>query len=197
MSTVASDFQRPTCRQDTHSQHTSVQYSLFTRAERIARASLKKCITSLCALKRICHLVYTCLTLCCSLACRLPRAHHLPHSLFLLPRHQKTHCNRDNTVTSKNTQCIMNISMLSQSTSSAIKNHSGVKTCRVAETRVRQLPHNKEGRSSTMCASLKSRRSAPRGGARSISRRWFCRFAMVSPHSIARCHTSLPPTFSL
>ena len=36
-------------------------------------------------------------------------------------------------------QSIMHISMLSQSTSSAIKNHSGVKTCRVVETRARQL----------------------------------------------------------
>ena len=55
-------------------------------------------------LKRICNLVYTCLTLCCSLTCRLPRAHHLPHSLFLLPRHQNTQHNRDNTIISKNTQ---------------------------------------------------------------------------------------------
>ena len=39
------------CWQDTHSQHTSVQYSLFTSAERIARAWLKNCITSLCAWK--------------------------------------------------------------------------------------------------------------------------------------------------
>ena len=42
------------CRQDTDSQHTSVQYSLFTSAERIARA---------CALERSCHLVRTRLTL--------------------------------------------------------------------------------------------------------------------------------------
>ena len=35
--------------QDTHSRHTSVQYSVFTSAERIARAWLKNCITSLCA----------------------------------------------------------------------------------------------------------------------------------------------------
>ena len=35
---------------------------------------------------------------------------------------------------SKNTQYIMHISKLSQSTSTAIKNHSGVKTGRVAET---------------------------------------------------------------
>ena len=41
-------------------------------------------------LKRICHLVRTCLTLCCCLTCRLPRAHHLPQSLFPLPRHKNT-----------------------------------------------------------------------------------------------------------
>ena len=33
-------------------------------------------------LKRICHLVRTCLTPCCSLTCFFPRAYHLPHSLF-------------------------------------------------------------------------------------------------------------------
>ena len=71
-------------------------------------------------LRRICHLVRTCLTLCCSLACRLPRA-HLPHSLFLLPRHQNTQHNRDNTTISKYTQGIMNFSRLSQSTSRAIR----------------------------------------------------------------------------
>ena len=37
------------CREDTHSQRTSVQYSLFTSAERTPRAWLKNCITSLCA----------------------------------------------------------------------------------------------------------------------------------------------------
>ena len=63
-----------------------------------------------------------------------------PHSLFLLPLPKNTQHNRDNTIISKNTQDIMHISMISQSTSSAIKNHSGVKTCRVAETRARQLP---------------------------------------------------------
>ena len=45
-------------------------------------------------LKRICHLVYTCLTLCCFLSCRWPRAHHLPLSLFLSPRHRNSHYNR-------------------------------------------------------------------------------------------------------
>ena len=70
----------------------------------------------------------TCLTLCCSLTCRLPRAHHLPHSLFLPPLHKNTQHNRFNMVTSKNTRCITHISRLPQSTSSAIKNHSDVKT---------------------------------------------------------------------
>ena len=77
------------------------------------------------------------------LSCRLPRAPHLLHSLFLLSRHQNTQHNRDNTIYSKNTQHIINLSRLSQSTSSAIKNHSGVKTCRVAETRARQLAQGK------------------------------------------------------
>ena len=81
-------------------------------------------------LKRFCHLVCTCLTLCCSPTCRLPRAHHLPLSLFLLPLHKNTQHNWLNMVTSKTTQYIMNISKLSRSTSSAIKRHSDMKTCR-------------------------------------------------------------------
>ena len=70
-----------------------------------------------------------------SLTCRLPRAHHLPCSLFLLPRHKNTQHYRYNKSTSKNTQYITHISSHPQLTSCAIKNHSGVKTCRVAETR--------------------------------------------------------------
>ena len=79
-------------------------------------------------------------TLCCSLTCRLPRAHHLPQSLFLLPLHKNIQHDRNNTIISKNNQGIMIFSRLSQSTSSIIKNHSAVKTCRVTETRARQLP---------------------------------------------------------
>ena len=85
-------------------------------------------------LKRVCHLVRTCLTLCCSITCLAPRARLLPHSLFLLPRHQNTHYNRDNTIYTKNTQYIINLSKHAWSKSIAIKNHSGGKTCRVAET---------------------------------------------------------------
>ena len=127
------------CGQDTHSQNTSAQHSLFTSAERTPRAWLKshglQC--HLCAPEKS-RVIWcrTCLTRCY----RSLGAHHLPHSLFLLPRHKNTQHNRCNTVTSKNTQFIMRISKLSQSTSSAIKNRSGVKTCRVAETRARQLP---------------------------------------------------------
>ena len=82
----------------------------------------------------------TCLFRCCSRTFRSPRAHHLLHSLFLLPRHQNTQHNRDNKNNSKNTQYIMHISRLSQSASSAIKNHSGVKTCRVAENPTTTTP---------------------------------------------------------
>ena len=115
--------------------HTA-QYSLFTSAERIARAWLKNCSVICVRLKRICHLVRSCLT------CRAPRAHFLPHSLFLLPRHQNTHYNRDNTIYSTNTQCIINLSQNDQSKSNAIKNHSVVKTDRVAESHATHSQHN-------------------------------------------------------
>ena len=42
-------------------------------------------------------------------------------------------------INSENTQYVTHISKLPQSTSYAIKNHSGAKTCRVAETRAPQL----------------------------------------------------------
>ena len=60
---------------------------------------------------------------------------HPPHLHFLLPRHKNT----------KNTQYITHISKLSQSTSCVIKNHSGVKTCRVAQPRAQLLPHKAKG----------------------------------------------------
>ena len=79
------------------------------------------------------------------LTCRSPRAHHFPHSLLVQPLLKNTQHNRYNMIISKNTEYIPHISKLSQSTCSAIKNHSGVKTCRVAETRARQLPQNTRG----------------------------------------------------
>ena len=122
-----------------------MQYSLFTSAERIERAWLKshglQC--HLCAPEK--SLVFwsdPCLTLSCSRTCRLPRAHHLPRSFSRLPQHKNMLHKRYNMIHSKNTQHIMHISRLSQLTSSAIKNRSGVKTYKVAGTRARQLPRS-------------------------------------------------------
>ena len=75
----------------------------------------------------------------------LSLALHHEHIFFLihasfLPRHQNTHYNRDNTIYSKNTQCIINFSQNDQSKSNAIKNHSVVKTSRVVETRAKHSP---------------------------------------------------------
>ena len=91
--------------QYTH-KHCTLQRSTVSSQARKAHAWLRNCIVLLVRLKRICRLVRTSLTLCCSFTCRAPRAHLLPHSLFLLPRHQKTHHNRDNTIYSKNIQFI-------------------------------------------------------------------------------------------
>ena len=82
-------------RQDTHSQYTSVQYSLFTSAERAPRAWLKadpvkNCTVIFVRLKRVLSSGVTYLIFCCSLTCRSPRAHHLPRSLFFLPQHKNT-----------------------------------------------------------------------------------------------------------
>ena len=80
----------------------------------------------------------TCLILGC-LTCLSLRALHLPHSPFLL-RHQNTQQDRYNKSNSENTPYIPHISKLPQSTICAIEDHSGVQTCRVAETRAPQLP---------------------------------------------------------
>ena len=82
-----------------------------------------------------------CLIHGCSLTCHSPRALPLPHSLVLL-LHKNTQHNRYNKSNSENTQCITHISKLPQSTSCALKNYSGVKTCRVAETRAPQHPQS-------------------------------------------------------
>ena len=66
----------------------------------------------------------------------LPRTTSTSSSSFTLPS-TTTHYYRDN---SKNTQYIINLSKTSHSTSGAIKNHSGVKTCRVAELRAKRSP---------------------------------------------------------
>ena len=81
--------------------HTA-QSSLFTSAER-TRTRLAQELFShfLCAWKesvtwsaRVPPFVPLALVL-------VPRAHHFPYSLFLLPRHHNTHYNRDNTIYSK------------------------------------------------------------------------------------------------
>ena len=121
------------CRQYTHKHCTcSAIQPVHKRGTHITRLAqgptwLSNCSVIFVRLKRVCHLVRTCLTLCCSRICLVRRAHHLPHSLFLLPRHRNTHYNRDNTIYSKNTHCIINLSKNARSKSIAVKNHSGVK----------------------------------------------------------------------
>ena len=83
-----------------------------------------------------------CLILGWSLTRFLPWAHHLPHSLSFI-WHKNTQHNQYNKSNSENTQYITHISKLPQSTSCSIKNHSGLKICRVAETPAQQLPHSK------------------------------------------------------
>ena len=128
------------CRQYTHKHCTySAVQSLHKRVTHRTRLA-QELHNIFVRLKRVCHLVRICLTLCCSFTCRAPRAHILPHSLFFLPRHQNTHYNRDNTIYSKNTQCIINLSKNAWSESNGIKNHSGVKTSRVAEPPAKLSP---------------------------------------------------------
>ena len=90
------------------------------------------CISSLCAWKESSHLVWY--------MSHLWLSHHLPQSLFLLPRHQNTQHNRYNKSNSENTQYITHISKVTVDKRAPSRTTSDVKTCRVAETRARQLP---------------------------------------------------------
>ena len=116
------------CRQDTHSQYTSMQYSLITSAERTPRAWLKLSRNAfhLCAPEKnlSSNVAYVSPFVVLSPAV-YHKHNHLPRSLFLLPRHKNTKHNYNNKKNSENTQYIKHISKLSQSTSCAIKNHSG------------------------------------------------------------------------
>ena len=118
----------------------TAQYSLFTSVERITRTWLKNRITSLCARKE--SVIWSAHV---SPFVALSPAVHREHITFLfhsslLPRHQDTHWNWDNTIHSKNTQCIINLSKNDQSKSIAFKSHSGVEISRVAETRATHPP---------------------------------------------------------
>ena len=90
-------------------------------------------------------LVIWCVT-CLIHGCSLTRLPPLPLPLLHLPIQPHN----------ENTQYIPHISKLTQSTSSAIKNQSGVKTCRVAETRAQQSKF-------AMCPSCVSGRLLCRG----------------------------------
>ena len=107
--------------------------------------------TRLAQVTRIAVSFFFCATLGCSLTCHLAKqslviwcVHVLSmvvlsraflHEHFLLFTCPTYHTH------SENTPYIPHISKMLQLTSCAIKNHSGVKTCRVAETRAPQLPH--------------------------------------------------------
>ena len=118
---------------------TSVQYSFFTSAERTHNALGSRIAYHLCAPKQalspgefhVSSLVAS------------PAFHH-EHFIFLvhLPSMTQEHAAQwvQQEQFFENTQYITHMPKLPQPTSCAIKNHSGVRTCRVAETRAPQLP---------------------------------------------------------
>ena len=127
--------------QDTHSQHTSVQFNLFTSAERTPRAWLK-------SHELQCHL--------CALEKNLSSGLHMSHPLLLshLPRTTSTSSssfNLPSTTTQEHAAqsgqhdhlqehpVHPSTSPCSPSRQAAPSRHSGEKTCRVAETRARRL----------------------------------------------------------
>ena len=87
---------RRKCRQDTHSQHTFVQYSLFTSAERTPRAWLKshglQC--HLCAPEKSLSSGVAHVSPFVVLSPAVYHEHNLPHSLFVLPLHKNTQHNK-------------------------------------------------------------------------------------------------------
>ena len=105
---------------------------------------LQNCIIIFVRLKEVWSSDVPCLILGCCLTCLSPRTHHLPHSLFFLPLHKNTNYNRYNMINSENTPNILHISKITQSTCCTIKNHSCVKTYRVAETSAPPLPQVNE-----------------------------------------------------
>ena len=90
----------------------------FNKTKRVLQASL-------CPKKKCCHLV--CHMSHPWLFSHAPSSVSTSSSSPILPHNEKP-------------QYIPHISKLPRLTSDAIKNHSGVKTCRVTETRAQQLP---------------------------------------------------------
>ena len=68
-------------RTPNHNTHLCTVCSQARNASHALGSSHTDCSVIFVRLKRICHLVRTCLTLCCSLTCRVPWTHDLPHSL--------------------------------------------------------------------------------------------------------------------
>ena len=72
---------------------------------------------------------------------------------------------------SENTQYMTHVSKLSRSTSCATKNHSGVKSCRVAETRAKQLPQVMSPKNLRLDGEARSRPGVTvAGGPRGVSK---------------------------
>ena len=117
------------CRQDTHSQDTSVQCSLITaptaHSMRLSSRPSVSC-KHLCVQNKCCHLV-----------CHMSHPWLFSHA----PSSMSTSSSSPTFLPhNENTQYTPHVSKITQSTSCAIKNHSDVNTCRVAETRAQQLP---------------------------------------------------------
>ena len=121
-------------------------------------------------LKRICHLVRTCLTLL--LLSHLPRTASTSSSSFTLPstttpEHALQSGQHDNL---QETPSASSTSPRSQSKSNAIKNDSGVKTDRVTETRAKHPPHIQgASQAKVLVLDVSSARKPMR---RTMSKRW-------------------------
>ena len=96
-------------RTPTHNTHLCCTVCSQARnAHHALGSSHADCSVIFARLKRNCHLVlHMPHLLLLTLTCRLPRAHHLPHSLFLLTRHKNTQHNFIKCViTTNNIKCI-------------------------------------------------------------------------------------------
>ena len=130
------------CRQDIHSQYTSVQYSLFRRnAHHALGSSHTDCIFMFVRLKRICHLV-----LHMShpmLLSHLPFTTSTSSSSFTLPSSTIQEYAARSAQQEQLREHPVHHGHLQAPSVDKLR-HSGVKTCRVAETRARQLPQKQK-----------------------------------------------------